>query len=157
MPQTHAPNRIRYVLPFPHSQPGHRLGINSLALDTSTITQNASEPQGILYSAGRDGMVSAWDLNLQLKKRAITEQVNGRVSGEIIDDDGQRTTLVAEGRTDRARDWDVESGKVFNPPLNRKWVNFKIAPTNFRAQVQAHTHWVNDILLAHESTSGTRY
>lgn len=113
MPQTHAPNRIRYVLPFPQSQTGHRLGINSLALDTSTTTQNAFGPQGILYSAGRDGMVSAWDLNLQLKKRTVTEEVNGRVSGEIIDDDGQRTTLVAEGRTDRARGWDVEGGKVF--------------------------------------------
>ena len=115
MPQTHAPNRIRYVLPFPQSQTGHRLGINSLALDTSTITQNASGPQGILYSAGRDGMVSAWNLNLQLKKRAATEEVNGRVNGEIIDDDGQRTALVTEGRTDRARGWDVEGGKVFAP------------------------------------------
>lgn len=115
MPQTHAPNRIRYVLPFPQSQTGHRLGINSLALDTSTITQNASGPQGILYSAGRDGMVSAWNLNLQLKKRAATEEVNGRVNREIIDDDGQRTALVAEGRTDRARGWDVEGGKVLTP------------------------------------------
>src|SRR5208282_6659067 len=118
MPQTHAPNRIRYVLPFPHSQTGHRLGINSLALDTSTITRNAYGPQGILYSAGRDGMVSAWDLNLQLKKRSATEEVNGPVTGEIIDDDGQRTTLVAEGRTDRARRWDVEGGNVF--PLSSK-------------------------------------
>ena len=111
MPPTHTPNRIRYVLPFSHSQPGHRLGINSLALDTSTITNTATGPQGILYSAGRDGMVSAWDLNLQLKKRA-TEELNGRVSGEIFDDDGQRTTLVAEGKGDRAREWDVEAGKV---------------------------------------------
>ena len=62
-------------------------------------------------------MVSAWDLNLQLKKRATIEEVNGRVSGEIIDDDGQRATLVAEGRADRARDWDIDSGKVFNPPI----------------------------------------
>lgn len=112
MPQTHAPNRIRYVLPFSHSQPGHRLGINSLALDASTISDNAAGPQGILYSAGRDGMVSAWDLNLHLKKQA-TEEVNRRLSGEILDDDGQRTTLVAEGRADRARVWDVEGGKVF--------------------------------------------
>lgn len=111
MPPAHAPNRIRYVLPFPHSQPGHRLGINSLALDTSTITYNAAGPQGILYSAGRDGMVSAWNLNLHLKKRLI-EDVNGRVNGEILDDDGQRSPLVAEGRADRARGWDVEGGKV---------------------------------------------
>lgn len=116
MPPTHAPNRIRYVLPFPHSQPGHRLGINSLALDTSTITDNAARPlQGILYSAGRDGMVSAWNLNLQLRKRPgvyVEEEFNGLFNGESIIDDGQRTSLVAEGRTDRARGWDVEGGKV---------------------------------------------
>jgi hypothetical protein len=41
-----------------------------------------------------------------------TEEVDGRVSGEILDDDGQLTTLVAEGKRDRAREWDVEDGKV---------------------------------------------
>ena len=112
MPPAHTPNRIRYVLPFSHSQPGHRLGINSLALDTSTTTNNGTGPQGILYSAGRDGMVSAWDLNLQLKEKQSTEQVNGRVSGEIFDDDGQKTALVSNGKGDRARDWDIEGDKV---------------------------------------------
>src|ERR1700738_4055296 len=108
------PNRIRYVLPFAHSQPGHRLGINSLALDTitpSSTNDDHAGPQGILYSAGRDGMVSAWDLNLQLKKRQA-EQIDGGGSGELLDADGQLTTLVAEGKGDRARDWDVESGTV---------------------------------------------
>jgi hypothetical protein len=103
------PNRIRYVLPFPYSQPGHRLGINSLAIDT--VSGDAGGPRGILYSAGRDGMVSAWDLHLRLTTRE-TEEVDGRVSGEILDDDGQLTTLVAEGKRDRAREWDVEDGKV---------------------------------------------
>jgi hypothetical protein len=51
-------------------------------------------------------MVSAWDLGLQLQKRA-NQEVNGRGSGEIIDDDGNRTTLVAEGKGDKAREWDV--------------------------------------------------
>lgn len=106
MPPAHTPNRIRYVLPFAHSKPGHRLGINSLALDTTNGTTSGAEPQGILYSAGRDGMVSAWDLGLHLKKRA-NQEVNGRGSGEIIDDDGNRTTLVAEGKGDKAREWDV--------------------------------------------------
>jgi hypothetical protein len=111
MPQATAPNRIRYVLPFSDSQPGHRLGINSFALDTTTVTNNAGGQQGILYSAGRDGMVSAWNLNLQLKKRA-TQDANGHTSGDIFDDDGQRTTLVASGKSDRAREWDVEGAMV---------------------------------------------
>jgi len=111
MPPTTAPNRIRYVLPFPHSRPGHRLGINSLALDTTTTANEGSAPEGILYSAGRDGMVSAWNLNLQLNKRP-TEYVNGHVAGDIIDDDGRKTALVSEGKSDPARDWDVVGEKV---------------------------------------------
>lgn len=110
MPPAHTPNRIRYVLPFSHSQPGHRLGINSLALDTATSTDGAT-PQGILYSAGRDGMVSAWDLHLQLNKRTI-EEVNDRANGEILDDDGQKLALVSDGKGDSARGWDVDGGKV---------------------------------------------
>ena len=107
----HTPNRIRYVLPFAHSQPGHRLGINSLALDTTTES-NAAGPQGILYSAGRDGMVSAWDVHLLLKEKQVVEEAQEHGSGEIIDDDGHRTNLIAEGRSDRARAWDVENTKV---------------------------------------------
>jgi len=111
MPPANAPNRIRYVLPVSQAQPGHRLGINSLAIDPATPSANndsESDGQGILYSAGRDGMVSAWDLNLQLRKRE-SEEPNGRVHGEITDDDGDRTTLLIDGKKDRARGWDVNS------------------------------------------------
>lgn len=66
-------------------------------------------------------MVSAWDLGLQLKKRA-NQEVNGRGSGEIIDDDGNRTTLVAEGKGDKAREWDVLD-------------NVKVESLNVRAKV----------------------
>jgi len=113
MPPTSTPNRIRYVLPFPHSQPGHRLGINSLALDTATADSGGNLPQGILYSAGRDGMISAWNLNLQLTPRE-TEEIAGRSSGETIDDDGNKTTITAQGKGDPARGWDVVDGaKVY--------------------------------------------
>jgi WD repeat-containing protein 48 len=103
MPPATAPNRIRYVLPFPHSQPGHRLGINSLALDTTTIT-NGGSPSGILYSAGRDGMISAWNLNLQLKRRP-NEYVNGHAS-----DSAEK--IPSEENSNTARDWDVIGDKV---------------------------------------------
>lgn len=146
MPQTNAPNRIRYVLPVSQAQPGHRLGINSLAIDTATHAPahdaSGTPARGILYSAGRDGMVSAWDLNLQLRRHDVEDGRNARVNGDIVDDDGNRTTLLADGKNDGARGWDVEA------------VKDKIPATTFRAQVQAHTHWVNDILLAHESQSG---
>jgi hypothetical protein len=117
MPPSTTPNRIRYVLPFPHSQPGHRLGINSLALDTTTTRDSSEEsvPEGILYSAGRDGMVSAWDLNLQLKKREEEDDDDdecGRLRSEIYDDDGHSVLLAREDNAFNARKWRVDNVTV---------------------------------------------
>ncbi|KKF92263.1 UBP9-binding protein bun107 [Ceratocystis platani] len=55
-----ARQRISYVLDLPQSsngEGGHRLGVSGLAVDRES---------SILYSGGRDGMVCAWDLNLNL-------------------------------------------------------------------------------------------
>ncbi|KAG6900019.1 hypothetical protein C0993_004202 [Termitomyces sp. T159_Od127] len=49
--------------------PRHRLGISSLALDTSTQLAGRAAPEGILYSAGRDGLIISWDLGVSMKKR----------------------------------------------------------------------------------------
>lgn len=49
--------------------PRHRLGVSSLALDTSTQLVGRNAPEGILYSGGRDGMIMSWDLGIQMKKR----------------------------------------------------------------------------------------
>ena len=64
------------------------------------------------YSGGRDGLICAWDLDLDL------------------------------------------NGNPFNTPEDapRKAAD-KPEPTDFRQQVQAHTHWVNDILLAQSNTA----
>jgi len=58
------------------------------------------------YSGGRDGVICAWDLNLDL----------------------------------------------YNPPRPAAGSNDKppaLPATTFRRQVQAHTHWINDIILTH--------
>ncbi|TGJ80692.1 hypothetical protein E0Z10_g8058 [Xylaria hypoxylon] len=53
-----ARQRISYVLELDHtSSGGHRLGVNGLAVDRDNA---------ILYSGGRDGVVCAWDLDLDL-------------------------------------------------------------------------------------------
>lgn len=52
-----ARQRISYVLPLANSAGGHRLGVNGLAVDANN---------SILYSGGRDGVICAWDLNLDL-------------------------------------------------------------------------------------------
>ncbi|KAK5635005.1 hypothetical protein RRF57_010717 [Xylaria bambusicola] len=50
--------KISYVLELDHSSSGgHRLGVNGLAVDRDNA---------ILYSGGRDGVVCAWDLGLDL-------------------------------------------------------------------------------------------
>ncbi|CAZ82349.1 unnamed protein product [Tuber melanosporum] len=51
-----ARQRISYILPLANSPGGHRLGVNSLAVDK----------QGILYSAGRDGAVCSWKIGVDL-------------------------------------------------------------------------------------------
>ncbi|EPS36103.1 hypothetical protein H072_10520 [Dactylellina haptotyla CBS 200.50] len=98
-----ARQKISYVLPLPNSPGGHRLGVNSLALDR----------RGTLYSAGRDGVICAWDIQTDLTTPPDPSLVNG------------------ESPTSRPR-----------PP-----------PSTFKSQVQAHTHWVNDLALTADSES----
>ncbi|CAO3678603.1 unnamed protein product [Rhizopus microsporus] len=51
------------------------LGVNSLALDASRcdIKDDTAEG-GVLYSAGRDGVVASWDLNIRFKRQLNTEE-----------------------------------------------------------------------------------
>lgn len=95
-----ARQRISYVLPLSNSSGGHRLGVNGLAVDSSS---------SILYSGGRDGVICAWDLNLNLKE---------------------------------ARSPPVDGSKKTTAPA-----------TVLRQQVQAHTHWINDIALSQSNTA----
>ncbi|KAF2857343.1 WD40 repeat-like protein, partial [Piedraia hortae CBS 480.64] len=48
---------ISYVLPLANSTGAHRLGVNGLAIDCDN---------SVLYSGGRDGVICAWDLQLNL-------------------------------------------------------------------------------------------
>ncbi|KAL4785540.1 hypothetical protein BJX76DRAFT_176682 [Aspergillus varians] len=85
--------RVTYVLPPSDEPAGHRLGINGLAIDPENST---------LYSAGRDGVICSWDLDL--------------------------------------------------PSLSSSSAS-KYGPTKFRNQVQAHTHWINDIVLTQNNSA----
>ncbi|KAM3424680.1 hypothetical protein BST61_g6667 [Cercospora zeina] len=90
-----ARQRISYVLPLANAAGGHRLGVNGLAVDS---------PHSRLYSGGRDGVICAWDLHLDLTSTTPPPEYDAKL-----------------------------------PPSE---------PTTFRQQVQAHTHWINDIALA---------
>ncbi|KAL6703263.1 hypothetical protein ACN47E_010051 [Coniothyrium glycines] len=100
-----ARKRVSYVLPLANSAGGHRLGVNGLAVDPAN---------SILYSGGRDGVVCAWDLHLDLS------------------------------RHNDERDPFADSHAVDTKPP---------PPTHFRSQVQAHTHWINDIVLAQNNNA----
>ncbi len=55
--------------PQHENEPRHRLGVSALALDTTTQLVHRPSPEGILYTAARDGLVIAWDLNIPMRKR----------------------------------------------------------------------------------------
>ncbi|RDW62955.1 WD repeat protein [Aspergillus mulundensis] len=85
---------IYLVLPPSDAPGGHRLGVNGLAIDPENST---------LYSAGRDGVICSWDLDL--------------------------------------------------PSLYSSSSTAKTGSTKFRNQVQAHTHWINDIVLTQNNSA----
>ncbi|KAK2746372.1 hypothetical protein FQN57_003254 [Myotisia sp. PD_48] len=95
--------QVSYVLSASDAPGGHRLGVNALAVDTNS---------SILYSAGRDGVICSWDLNL-----------------------------------------DLHSSKKGLPSSQAPASPGTVQPTRLRRHVQAHTHWVNDIILAQNNST----
>ena len=61
-------------------RPCHRLGVASLALDTSTQLVGRSCPEGILYTGGRDGLIISWDLGIPTQQRAQPKKPSDRKS-----------------------------------------------------------------------------
>ena len=67
--------KVSYVVKLRTDEQTHCLGVNSLALDSSRcdIKDDTAEG-GVLYSAGRDGVVASWDLNIRFKRQLNTEE-----------------------------------------------------------------------------------
>ncbi|KAA1473313.1 WD40 repeat-like protein [Dentipellis sp. KUC8613] len=154
----------------------HRLGVASLALDTSTQLVGRPSPEGILYTGGRDGLVVSWDLGIPMKTRT-------RKYGAPNGDAGSHMRMVSSrwemmtGWADDIIDEDVEeevprsdgdilgdvkgSGKrrrlsLVNRgasiPFEEQWETDLNAfeegqPSSFRQSTQSHSDWVNDIVL----------
>lgn len=154
------------------THPRHRLGVASLALDTSTQLAGRNAPEGILYSGGRDGLVMSWDLGIPMRKRkapdtdvAALRRSGGRwevMTGwadDVIQEEGE------EGDERPTSDGDVLGDVVGGTsrrkrtirrtntlPFEHQWETdidaFKPGkPSEFRQCTQTHTDWVNDILL----------
>lgn len=105
--------------------PRHRLGVVSLALDTSTQLAGKDAPEGILYSGARDGLVCSWDLELPMKRRESITSLEGQrksagrweaMTGwgdDVIDEEGE------DGEEKLRMDGDV-LGEVHSPRLKRR-------------------------------------
>ncbi|EJD00580.1 uncharacterized protein FOMMEDRAFT_142415 [Fomitiporia mediterranea MF3/22] len=154
--------------------PRHRLGVAAFALDTSTQFVGRDSPEGILYSGGRDGMVMMWDLGMAMKQRVPKfgspgqdgSRRMGRWEKLTIDEDDDNAIYEEEDDEWLTSDGDVlgdviGSGgrrasrywsKQFDIPYGQRWeldVNSVNPgqPAYWRKHVQAHTDWVNDLLL----------
>ncbi|CEP07720.1 hypothetical protein [Parasitella parasitica] len=61
--------KVSYVVKLCNEEQTHCLGVNSLAIDTSNCNAKADNAEGgVLYSAGRDGIVASWDLHMDFRK-----------------------------------------------------------------------------------------
>ncbi|KAI9770607.1 MAG: hypothetical protein M1840_003199 [Geoglossum simile] len=79
--------------------------------------------QSVLYSGGRDGVICSWNLNLDLNRSFADAHGPGESPSDSTDSPPSDTTSKAA------------------------------SASTFRAQVQAHTHWVNDIVLTQDYTA----
>ncbi|KAF7356603.1 WD-REPEATS-REGION domain-containing protein [Mycena venus] len=144
--------------------PRHRLGVAALALDTSTQLSSRTAPEGILYTAGRDGLVLSWDLGLSLRPRTPSdfpirrgrwEALTGWAD-DAIDEEGEEAEERPTSDGDILGDVTAVAARRRRPSSMRElsyeeqWeLDADATPraSSFRQCVQAHTDWVNDIVL----------
>ncbi|CAG8524535.1 13840_t:CDS:10 [Dentiscutata erythropus] len=134
--------RVSYVITHNKDDHGHLLGINSLALDITTPNPETGKPEGILYSAGRDGVIASWDLHLPFRNKKNVN-INGSIhksteSLNEINDVGGRQEFIHP-----RKNWEIDDEIDFSSQ----------PPSTFRQSFQSHTDWVNDIILCHNNES----
>ncbi|KAJ7898425.1 hypothetical protein B0H13DRAFT_2234296 [Mycena leptocephala] len=152
--------RIGLVHPLLHSRsrhPRHRLGVAALALDTSTQLAARATPEGILYSAGRDGLVLSWDLGLSLRQRTPSDVPLRRGwADDAIDEEAEEADERPKSDGDILGDVTTVAARRRRPsgirelPHEEQWeLDPDASPraSSFRQCVQTHTDWVNDIVL----------
>ncbi|WAQ84426.1 hypothetical protein PtA15_4A879 [Puccinia triticina] len=89
--------------------PTHALPITTLAIDHTTPIRNPLNPQGILYAAGRDGLISAWELN-QHKQASFRQAIQPHthwINDLILCNQNQTIISASSDRTIKA--WNPHS------------------------------------------------
>ncbi|KAF8136388.1 hypothetical protein EV363DRAFT_1428786 [Boletus edulis] len=125
------PSQHQPEAPPKPSQPRHRLGVTSLALDTTSQLQGSAAPQGILYTGSRDGQVISWDLGLSLRPRRKPSRWNHVKESGVR----KRRNSIHDG-VHYEHQWELDPDTLNFTPHSQ-----------FRQCVQMHTDWINDILL----------
>ncbi|WVO18624.1 hypothetical protein L204_106343 [Cryptococcus depauperatus] len=156
--------------------PKHCLGVNALALDTTTILEGENSPRGILYTGGRDGLVASWDLNIphthrsgprysmpdqgSQHKSVKWERIGDSSDFFLGDEDDDKTSgnskgSVADNGTEEG--W-VDTKKSMEVPFEDRYEIDRVAlaqegtsKTMFRQSIQTHTDWVNALLLCNHN------
>lgn len=115
---------VEDIKPKFSEHPRHRLGVSSLALDTSTQLAGRDSPEGILYSGGRDGLIMSWDLGLRMKKKNVkTESEQTRRDGRWETMTGWADDAIDEEGEDEDRqqsDGDILGDVTANASRQRK-------------------------------------
>ncbi|PWN49847.1 WD40 repeat-like protein [Violaceomyces palustris] len=139
----------------PPGHPQHTLAVSSLAIDPSTCISshghNDSKPQGILYTGGRDGLVGAWELGLNMRRREKkiyqgrdwlsqpTDMQSSETQNKYVDEK-EGTYSLLDRHEARSNGWEVDPHLLDQTPR-----------TSFRQCVQSHTDWINDIVLCNQN------
>lgn len=140
-----------------HSHPKHTLAVTCLAVDSSTcISGYGDEPQGILYTGGRDGLIASWELRLKMRKRRKRNIHHQQPQGDW--ENVESSQVNVDGSREQEEDEEEEEEEDSTLPLESKWqVDPDKIPvgngpkSTFRQCIQSHTDWVNDIVLCNQN------
>ncbi|CAO1636184.1 unnamed protein product [Sympodiomycopsis kandeliae] len=175
-----------------YDHPRHALPVAGLAIDPTTAlledtdtpgssSEESASPKGLLYTAGRDGLISSWQLGLKMRHRQnpsssssrLADQKSGISAATTEEDDDEFTE--GDGDSDDEK-WILSGGprksehRSASPPSSHEdWKSlpfdqqWEVDPdwlsqrqearpkVEFRSCVQSHTDWINDILLCNSN------
>ncbi|KAK9454652.1 hypothetical protein V1511DRAFT_357712 [Dipodascopsis uninucleata] len=158
--------KITYLLAADNSHHGHTLGVNALAVDPTarsfndtgmrasevrdSATSEDGDVSGILYSAGRDGLINAWNLHdMNINRHSIDPFDTLDESGDLSEIDELDETNGHNESSQVPQPQQQPETENSRPPQagTDKTPKQASGKSTFRTQVQMHTHWVNDIIL----------
>lgn len=133
--------------------PQHVLPVSSLALDATTVlggpNSDGMRPQGILYTGGRDGLVGAWELGLEMQPRERGERVG---MGAAVATPSFSTTWQDRSEEAQKSKWQVMQPRA-SAQTGRRLLSSP-GSAKFRQCIGSHTDWINDIVLCNNNQIG---